>query len=161
MGVQVMGYDFKVQFKPDISNKAADAMSRHPNFLNTNFNAISTCCVDWQILKEEILRDLTLSIVQAELEKNGGKVSRFLLHYRCLLFINRMAMSSSSTIIDKLLHEHHKSALRGHNGDYKTYLRLATRWFWEGMRKTVAQYVRRCLICQKQKTSHQQPAGLL
>ena len=52
------------------------------------------------------------------------------------------------------------SAKGGHNGEYKTYLRLAEDWYWEGMRKTVTELVRRCEVCQ-QKASHQQPAGLL
>lgn len=64
-------------------------------------------------------------------------------------------------MVEKLLSEYHMTAIGGHNGEYKTYLRLAEDWFWEGMRKTVTQYVRRCLVCQQQKTSHQHPAGLL
>lgn len=63
--------------------------------------------------------------------------------------------------MEKLLQEYHTSAIGGHNGEYKTYLRLAEDWFWEGMRKSVTQFVQQCLICQQQKASHQQPSGLL
>lgn len=59
-----------------------------------------------------------------------------------------------------LLKEYHDSLMGGHSGDLKTYLRLATDWYWVGMRKDVAHYVRRCQVCQQQKLSQQSPAGL-
>ena len=35
------------------------------------------------------------------------------------------------------------------------------KWYWEGMRRQITQYVRQCAICQQQKASYQTPAGLL
>ena len=46
-------------------------------------------------------------------------------------------------------------------GGLKTYLRLASEWFWEGMRRQVTPYVRECQVCQQTKASNQKPAGLL
>lgn len=56
MDEQVVGLRFEVQFKPGITNKAADAFSRHPQFMAIHFNAItaSTCAVDWSALSDEI-----------------------------------------------------------------------------------------------------------
>lgn len=49
----------------------------------------------------------------------------------------------------------------GHAREVKTYLRLATNWFWEGMRNDVKRYVQQCQICQQQKKLQQLPAELL
>lgn len=78
-----------------------------------------------------------------------------------LLYKGRLVIPKNSSIIDDLLFEYHMSVIGGHNGEYKTYLCLAEDWYWEGMRKTVTEFVRRCVICQQQKASHQQPSGLL
>lgn len=60
-----------------------------------------------------------------------------------------------------LLKEYHDSPLGGHAGELKTYLRLATEWYWVGMRKDISTYIRACTICQKQKALNTNPAGLL
>ena len=46
----------------------------------------------------------------------------------------------------------------GHTGEFKTYLRVAADWYWQGMRRDITTYVQHCLIC---KVSHQHPSGLL
>lgn len=72
-----------------------------------------------------------------------------------------MVLAEGSAFISKLLHEYHDSAIGEHNGEHKTFLRIAADWFWIGMRKQIIQYVRSCHICQRHKSSHLQPAGLL
>jgi hypothetical protein len=34
-------------------------------------------------------------------------------------------------------------------------------YWWEGMKKDVADFVSKCLVCQQVKAEHQKPAGLL
>lgn len=59
------------------------------------------------------------------------------------------------------LRECHDNPLAGHTGVQKT-LELVQRFFWwPGMRKHVAGYVRSCDSCQRVKASQQAPAGLL
>ena len=77
------------------------------------------------------------------------------------MYNDRVVIPATSTLIPKLLFKFHDSAAGGHNGEFKTYLRIAVHWYWVGMRKRVAQYVRACSVCQTQKASHQQPQGLL
>lgn len=48
--------------------------------------------------------------------------------------------------------------MAGHSGTYK---RLAREWFWPGMRKAIANYIRECSVCQQQKQSTLKPAGFL
>ena len=49
---KLLGYDFEVQYRPNITSKAADALSRHPQIYQAQFSALlSTCWVDWGSLR--------------------------------------------------------------------------------------------------------------
>jgi hypothetical protein len=62
---------------------------------------------------------------------------------------------------DKILYEAHESAYFIHPGGNKMYHDLKTTYWWYGMKRDVAEYVALCDTCQRVKTKHQQPAGLL
>ena len=78
-----------------------------------------------------------------------------------LYYNGQYVLSKASTFIVVLLREYHDSPVGGHAGELKTYLRLATEWFWEGMKRQVLHYVRECKVCQQAKASYQSPARLL
>lgn len=73
----------------------------------------------------------------------------------------RLVVPHDSDLVVSLLKEYHDSPVGGHSGEYKTYQRLKKEWYWIGMRKRVAKYVRECLTFQQQKHSSLKPAGLL
>ena len=41
------------------------------------------------------------------------------------------------------------------------YRDLRRSYWWNGMKKDIADFVARCLVCQQVKAEHQRPAGLL
>ena len=94
------------------------------------------------------------------MQAQGGVIADFSLHHDSLLYKGRLAIPSTSAMVDKLLLEYHTTAIGGRKGEYKTYLCLAKDWYCEGMQKMVTQFVKSCLVCQQQKASHQHPAGL-
>lgn len=49
----------------------------------------------------------------------------------------------------------------GYSGYLRTYNRMATFPYWEGMRKQIQEYVSKCAICQQNKYEAPSPAGLL
>lgn len=61
----------------------------------------------------------------------------------------------------KILTEYHDSPLAGHNGIERTIARIASRYYWPGMRKQITDYVKRCVKCQTYKPTNLKPAGLL
>jgi hypothetical protein len=62
---------------------------------------------------------------------------------------------------DKILCEAHESTYSIHlRGNKKYHDHEATYW-WYGIKRDVAEYVALCDTCQRVKTKHQQPAGLL
>jgi len=58
-----------------------------------------------------------------------------------------------------ILEEGHKSRLSLHPGMTKMYQDLKETFWWQGMKKDVAQFVSACLTCQKAKVEHQRPGG--
>ena len=69
------------------------------------------------------MKDEVLGRMFKKLEKQGGMISGFTLQHDCLLYKGRVIIPHSSNIVHKLLLEYHTTALGGHNGEYKTYLR--------------------------------------
>lgn len=112
--------------------------------------AISTATwVDRTALLEEISKDPVLSQLRSTLDQGQGQQGGFTVNQGRLLYNGRLVIPHTSHVVEKLLHEYHHTALGGHNGEHKTYLRLAQDWYWEGMRRHVTQLVRTCQVCQQ------------
>jgi len=60
-----------------------------------------------------------------------------------------------------ILAEAHQSLYTAHPGSTKMYRDLREHYWWNGMKREVAQFVERCLTCQRIKAEHQKPAGML
>lgn len=113
--------------------------------------------VDWDCLEAEVKGDSGLEKMRQELQE-GKLIAGFSLAGHRLVNKGRMVLPKTSHVIPLLLKEYHDSPTGGHAGEVKTYLRLTSEWFWQGMRKTVAKYVRECVVCQQNKHSQQQIA---
>jgi hypothetical protein len=64
-------------------------------------------------------------------------------------------------IKELILREAHDSAYSIHPSSTKIYKDLKTRYWWNGMKRDVAEYVSLCDTYQRVKEEHQSPAGLL
>ena len=62
---------------------------------------------------------------------------------------------------EEILKEFNCSCFAMHPGDTKMYRDLRRQYYRSGMKKHVADFVRRCLTCQQVKAEHQRPVGLL
>ena len=60
-----------------------------------------------------------------------------------------------------ILRAAHDPPQAGHLGTQKTYMRVATDYFWPGYYRDVAAYVRGCEICQTCKVDQRAPPGLM
>ena len=70
-------------------------------------------------------------------------------------------MPSSGDLRKRILVEAHQSIFSMHPGVTKTYQDLKQMFWWPGLKKEVADYVSKCLTCQKVKVEHQKPSGTL
>lgn len=97
--------------------------------------------VNWRNIEQEVDRDPFLSKIKQDI-LGGHQYASYSIERGQLLYKGRMVLSKDSPFINQLLKEYRDTALGGHNGELKTYLRLATNWFWVKMRSQVTQYVR-------------------
>ncbi|XP_038883959.1 uncharacterized protein LOC120074858 [Benincasa hispida] len=63
--------------------------------------------------------------------------------------------------LQKLAEEAHSLANVMHPGSTKVYKTLKKSYLWPGMKREIAEYVDRCLVCQQVKPERQRPTGLL
>ncbi|KAL4026235.1 hypothetical protein IC575_014662 [Cucumis melo] len=78
-----------------------------------------------------------------------------------LLFERRLCVPSDSAVKTELLYEAHSSPFSMHPGSTKMYQDLKRVYWWRNMKREVAEFVSRCLVCQQVKAPRQKPAGLL
>ena len=74
---------------------------------------------------------------------------------------NQIVVPSNPELRRSLLEKAHASSYAMHLGITKMYHDLKDLYWWEGMKKDVAEFVARCLTCQQVKVEHQRPAGKL
>ncbi|GJP50835.1 hypothetical protein CLOM_g9992 [Closterium sp. NIES-68] len=74
---------------------------------------------------------------------------------------DRIWVPSYRLLRELLIQEVHDSNLSGHFGVDKTLKALQRFYYWSDMVTDVQRYVAACPICQRMKSSHQRPTGLL
>ncbi|GBM58427.1 Protein NYNRIN [Araneus ventricosus] len=63
--------------------------------------------------------------------------------------------------VTNVLKQYHDAPTAGHYGEEGTYHRIEQRYYWSGMRSSMADYAKKCPECAKYKSSNLKPAGLL
>ena len=69
------------------------------------------------------------------------------------LFKNDTLCIPQTSLHESLLREAHSGGLAGHFGRDKTLALLSSKFFWPQLKKDVANFVKRCYICQSSKGS--------
>ncbi|KAJ0086365.1 hypothetical protein Patl1_07805 [Pistacia atlantica] len=77
-----------------------------------------------------------------------------------LMMGNRLCVPGAKELKREILEEAHLSAYAMHLGSTRLYHTLKEHYWWPGMKREVAEFVSRCLVCQQVKAEHQRPAGL-
>nr|GFD33595.1 retrotransposable element Tf2 [Tanacetum cinerariifolium] len=77
------------------------------------------------------------------------------------LYDTRLVVPNDVSLREALLTEAHSSPFSVHPGSTKMYHDLKQYFWWSGMKRDVATFVARCLICQQVKIEHQRASGLL
>ncbi|XP_071933123.1 uncharacterized protein [Coffea arabica] len=175
-------YDCSINYHPGKANVVADALSRKAQIARLMIK-------EWDMLEEvtswnprlEKLRILfgNLSLkssllerikeaqktdptIQKNLEKvQKGETPDFKLGPEGVLrFQNRIVIPADEEIRKEILDESHQSKYTIHPGVTKMYHDVKSLYWWEGLKKDVAEYVQKCLTCQQVKAEHQKPSGM-
>lgn len=144
---KLMGFDFEIQYKPGPSNRVADALSRQQVHLGELNTLISSGGIQWGEVQAILLKDPFIKQIREDLEGGKQVPKGYYMEYGVLKYKGRVVLPANCSLIPKLLHTYHDTPLGGHSGELKTYQRIATSWFWSGMRRTIAKYVQACVVC--------------
>lgn len=153
---KLFGFDFVVVFRPGKQNAAADALSRRAEGLSVN--AISTP----QFTVFEHIRAAVLDtpeLVSLRDRILGGQADAgWSFVDGLIIFKGRIFLPASSPLWPQLIAEVHNA---GHEGIQKTLHRLRASFYNPSLSKLVREFVAGCIVCQRNKTEHLHPAGLL
>lgn len=156
-------YDFDIQHISGTKNNAADALSRvGVNSLHTTFTAIP---FDYDFSRDYetdpqfgLIYDCLKNDKPPPKEINHS-IKHYLLNNNWLYYSVNVGMDHvddricipQGDIRTTLIEQAHNPPLQGHFGEYKTYMELASQYYWPKMFKDVRKYVKTCLTCQQTK----------
>ncbi|KAL0534339.1 hypothetical protein IC582_028629 [Cucumis melo] len=154
----VKDYDCEILYHPGKTNVVADALSRKVSH--------SAALITRQApLHRDLERaEIAMSVggsYYAVSPVDGQAVEFSLSSDGGLLFERRLCVPSDSAVKTELLSEAHSSPFSMHPGSTKMYKDLKRVYWWRNMKREVAEFVSKCLVCQQVKAPRQKPAGLL
>lgn len=155
---KLLGYDYKITYRSGRENSVADALSRKqgsPVLHNIFIPHVNI----WEEIKRAAKEDpyiQNMSRVAAD-QSHGHYVWRNgLLRYK-----ERVIVPANPALRSKLMHEMHDTKMGGHSGILCTYKKLGQQFYWPGMLRSVQEYIKGCMVCQKAKVETLAPTGLL
>lgn len=99
--------------------------------------------------------------IKSEVEKEPDSHKGFTIYQGNLLYKGRLVIPATSPLLPEIMAAFHDSPIGGHGGEKKTYLRMAVKLYWQGMRTSIGEYVKNCQVCQTHKALNTSPTGLL
>lgn len=163
---KLMGFKLRIEYKTGASNRVADALSRRDDDSSAALAdlallvAVSQPVPDiLEVLRVDVRTIPALIDICTQIEA-GSAPPGISLHDGLLYRGRQIMVSADSAAKPALLYEHHSTPAAGHPGVERTFRRLATSFYWPGMRRDVKDFVAACFECQTTKYSTQKPAGL-
>lgn len=157
---KLLGFDFEIQYKPGLENKAADALSRK-NMVAELFAVSVPTAIQLENIGEAVDKDEELQKLVQELLSDPASHPDYAWVQGRLLRKGKLVIPKNSLLTGVIMKEFHTSKLGGHGGVLKTQKRIAEVFFWEGMLTDIRRYVAACQVCQRHKYSTLSPSGLL
>ncbi|GBG80317.1 hypothetical protein CBR_g30685 [Chara braunii] len=154
-------FDFTSKHIPGSSNKAADALSRRPDFCAL---VHSTFGLDENLQQHFIngyKADPGLSTLYSDLSSDHPPASNYRIVDGYLLLHIRgkdlLCVPQDRILRTRLLGEYHDSWLAGHLSVARTLTRLRQRSHWSNIISDINRYIQSCAVCHRNKGRHQVP----
>ena len=101
-------------------------------------------------------------MIKLKKEAESGQLKGFSVRANGTLMMgHRLCVLDVGGLKKEIMEETHSSTYVMHPGSTKMYHTLRDHYWWRGIKKDIAEFVSRCLICQKVKAEHQRPVGIL
>ena len=124
--------------------------------LGAQLNSLTIQPTLYDEIKEAQVHDQSLK------EKQAKEPDNFIIvEDGSVRFQGRWCVPNIPELKEKILEESHTSQYSVHPGGDKMYKDLKKTFWWLGMKKDVVVYVSRCLTCQKVKSEHKRPQGMI
>ena len=169
----IKDYDCVIDYHPGKANVVADALSRKSIQMLQALNAHLSLSDDGTIVAELIARPSLLNRVLEAQKKDekisaiinqigNGKETEFNVNENGVLYYkDRVCVPDCNELRKSILEGAHSGSFAIHPGSTKMYQDLKVSFWWFGMKRDVSEFVTKCLVCQRVKTKHQVPSGLL
>jgi hypothetical protein len=179
----IKDYDLGINYYPSKSNVVANALSRRKYFKATfarrtrlelrreikylNLIIVNDVAVAMEVeltleveIREGQLEDAKLKEIRQLIKDN--KTSDFSEDSQVTLWLGKqICVPNLKHLKELILREAHDSAYSIHPSSTKMHKDLKTRYWWYDMKRDIAEYISLCDTCQRVKSEHQMPAGLL
>ncbi|KAL4346328.1 hypothetical protein GQ457_17G011190 [Hibiscus cannabinus] len=166
-------YDLSIEYHPGKANVVVDALSRkvavelHAMFANLSISRDGGLVAEFQVkptliqlIWEKQLCDRAIPAHVQDIAE--GKPTEFRFRDEGVLcFKDRIIVHDDSEFRRTILTEAHSSPFAMHPCSTKMYRDLKGEYYWVGLKKDVAEFVSKCMVCQRVKVEHQFLSGLL
>ncbi|KAG5870186.1 hypothetical protein JTB14_032478 [Gonioctena quinquepunctata] len=161
--VRMQQYDFKIIHRKGKDHVVPDALSRSVPVIDS---------INGQTEEEEV-QDKWYLRVRDKVVKNPKKYPSWRYSLGKLYKHVKPAFPELGETTDawklvvpkeqrkRVLTEVHERATSGHQGVYKTFHRIAEKYYWPKLRSDVAKFVRNCQLCKAYKPDLRRPNGLM
>jgi hypothetical protein len=154
---KLLGFDFEVEYRSGATNTVADALSRRDTEEGALL-AISAPRFDFvERLRQAQATDPALVAIYDDI-RAGTRTAPWSIVGGMVAMEGRLYIPASSPLLQEIVAAVHDD---GHEGVLRTLHRLRRDFHFPNMRRVVQDFVRACGTCQKFKSDHLRPAGLL
>ena len=183
----IKDYDLEILYHPGKANVVADALSRkrqygltatitHQKELLEDMRRLDlevvVGCVGTQLASLQIQPTLLEQIKQGQKhDQEGERLIRAIKNRKrkelrlddegIIRHGNRIWVPDVDELRKTVMKEAHSSAYSIHPGSTKMYKDIKKYYWWENMKRDVAEYVSKCLTCQQIRVEHMRPGGEL